>query len=115
MSGPLNRWKLKFPSMPAHNMVSVYHLDGASLMLTHYCAENNQPRLRSAGYKGAADGKGSLSFEFVDVTNLASPGAVHMHHVTYEFADADHYKSFWTARKDGQDVNPMEFTLERVH
>ena len=29
-----------------HEMVSVYHLDGEDLRLTHYCAMGNQPRLK---------------------------------------------------------------------
>ena len=29
-----------------HEMVSVYHLDGEDLRLTHYCAAGNQPRLK---------------------------------------------------------------------
>src|SRR5688500_4572531 len=30
-----------------HEMVTVYHLDGSSLMLTHYCAVGNQPRMKA--------------------------------------------------------------------
>ena len=30
-------------------MVTMYHPDGDSVMLTHYCAGNNQPRMRAAG------------------------------------------------------------------
>ena len=29
-----------------HEMVSVYHLDGDELRMTHYCAAGNQPRLK---------------------------------------------------------------------
>src|SRR6516162_4262898 len=30
-----------------HEMVTMYHRDGADLILTHYCALGNQPRLRA--------------------------------------------------------------------
>src|SRR4051812_11604246 len=29
-----------------HEMVSMYHLDGDELVLTHYCAAKNQPRMK---------------------------------------------------------------------
>ena len=48
--------------------MSVYHADGASLVLTHYCAQGNQPRLRLGPITD-----GTLVFRFVDVTNL-QPG-----------------------------------------
>src|SRR5579883_3440161 len=30
----------------AHEMVTMYHLDGGELVLTHYCALGNQPHMR---------------------------------------------------------------------
>src|SRR6516165_1621351 len=30
-----------------HEMVTLYHLDGAELILTHYCMMGNQPRMRA--------------------------------------------------------------------
>jgi hypothetical protein len=31
---------------PGRETATVYHLDGGSLVATHYCAQGNQPRLR---------------------------------------------------------------------
>ncbi|HSB61114.1 MAG TPA: hypothetical protein VLI67_05305, partial [Vicinamibacteria bacterium] len=31
----------------SHEMVTVYHADGPDLVLTHYCVEGNQPRMRA--------------------------------------------------------------------
>src|SRR5437868_15224505 len=35
-----------FPGQ-AHEMVSVYHRDGADLVMTHYCSLGNQPRMKA--------------------------------------------------------------------
>ena len=35
----------QFPGT-GHEMVSVYHLDGDDLRMTHYCAAGNQPRVK---------------------------------------------------------------------
>lgn len=35
-----------FPGQP-QEMVSIYHRDGADLLLTHYCALGNQPRMKA--------------------------------------------------------------------
>ena len=40
----------------AHEMLTVYTADGADLVLTHYCMEGNQPRMRAKSPGGAAGG-----------------------------------------------------------
>src|SRR3984885_14545336 len=35
-----------FPGQP-HEMVSVYTVDGADLIMTHYCVLGNQPRMKA--------------------------------------------------------------------
>ena len=56
-------------------MSSVYHLDGADLRMTHYCATQKQSRLRAQPAKITNN---SAAFSFVDVTNAdpARPGYV---------------------------------------
>lgn len=51
--------------------MSVYHLDHGALMLTHYCAQGNQPRLRAA-----LIGDDSIVFRFLDATNVLDGQAV---------------------------------------
>jgi hypothetical protein len=68
-------------------MTSVYHLDGADLRMTHYCAARNQPRLKANKIDNA---QGILDFSFVDATNLSSPDAPHVYGVERRFLDADH-------------------------
>jgi len=82
-----------------HDMVTAYHLDGDALMLTHYCAAGNQPRMRAQRF--ATD---EVTFDFVDVTGLDSPSTGHMHRVKFEFQDDDHLVSSWTWNEDGADA-----------
>lgn len=80
---------------PAHghaeDMVSMIHMDGARLLLTHYCPTGNQPRMQASA---SPDGK-SITFEFVDATNLASRDAGHMQSVVFTFVDANHHLEEW--------------------
>jgi hypothetical protein len=92
--------------MDDHTMVTVYHPDGESVMMTHYCAAGNQPRMRAKG------GDKDLAFTFVDVTNLASPDALHMHDLKLTFDDADHITQEWTTRT-GDKKTPVMFKLAR--
>ena len=89
-------------------MVTMYHLDGDRLLMTHYCGAGNQPRMVG---KLSADGK-SLDFSFIDATNLASAKSGHMQHATFNFADGDHYSEQWTFSQDGKETTE-QFSLER--
>ena len=90
-------------------MVTLFHPDGDSVVGTHYCSGQNQPRMRANGT--SADGK-EIAFKFLDVTNLASPDADHMREVTFTFQDNDHFTATWTSREKGKDT-PMTFTYTR--
>ena len=58
-----------FPNSPdGHEMVNVYHADGDRVLMTHYCAEGNQPRL----VVEASDDENRLDLRFESITNLAS-------------------------------------------
>ncbi len=37
-----------YPGME-HEMTNMYTLDGNTLVMTHYCAGGNQPRMRATG------------------------------------------------------------------
>ncbi len=69
------------------SMTSVYHLDGADLRMTHYCAAQNQPRLKA---RQIALAKGVLDFDFVDATNLRSPDAPHVYGLEMRLLNVDH-------------------------
>jgi hypothetical protein len=92
------------------DMVSMIHLDGDRLLMTHYCGAGNQPRMKATV---APDGK-SVSFDFIDATNLASPDAGHMQHVVFSMPDADHHTEEWTYVDHGKEMKEV-FTLQRAN
>jgi hypothetical protein len=81
-------------------MVSVYHLDGADLRMTHYCTAGNQPRMRAEPPSGEVK---QLRFVFVDATNLAKSSDDHIRGLTITFQDKDHMTQEWEVREGGKD------------
>jgi len=81
-------------------MVTMYHLDGDRLMMTHYCSAGNQPRMRA---DSSTSTPGAIRFNFVDVTNLSAPDAGRMQAHSIIWKDADHVTEHWTWREKGQD------------
>jgi hypothetical protein len=90
-------------------MLTVYHLDGDHLMMTHYCSLANQPRMRAAVFSG--DPK-ALDFEYVGATNLGKADAPHMHHLAVAFDDTNHITQKWMLKGMGPDQE-VTFHLER--
>jgi len=66
-------------------MTSVYHMDGDDLRMTHFCAAQNQPR-----FKASTTDPDAITFSFVDITNLRSPTAGHVHGLEVRFLEPDH-------------------------
>ncbi len=91
-------------------MVTIYHMDGDQLMMTHYCTMGNQPRMK-AGNASSADN--AIAFSFVDATNLASPDDPHMHGLVITFNDKDHFTQDWTLRANGKDAPHDLFSFVR--
>jgi hypothetical protein len=89
-------------------MISMYHLDGDRLMMTHYCSIGNQPRMRLV--KSTAT---ELTFEMFDATNLASKSDAHMRKLVISWTDKDHVTAIWTMTKDGKDQEKGVFKLTR--
>ena len=86
-----------FPVNTPGEMVTVYHLDGQDLLLTHYCSSANQPRMRSKGLDGH-----TLTFDFTGGTNIDPASTAHMHAVKIEFVSADEIRSTWQNWRDGK-------------
>jgi hypothetical protein len=88
------------PALPAGGqMITAYHLDGAALVLTHYCIANNQPTLRVERFDPAV---GEIQFEFVRASNLASPGSGHMRRAKYTLVDPDRFVTEWEFFENGR-------------
>jgi hypothetical protein len=91
---------LENTNMPGEEeMITVYYLDGARLLLTHYCEAGNQPRLQADGIDPASN---AIDFRFLDATNLANPATGHMHHVVIRLQGPDEMAQDWTFYKDGK-------------
>ncbi|RPH69825.1 MAG: hypothetical protein EHM78_13755 [Myxococcaceae bacterium] len=67
-------------------MTTVYHLDGADLRMTHYCAARNQPRLRAVRFDEA---QGSAEFTLVDVTGVGPKNPGHVQGFFVRLLDSD--------------------------
>lgn len=90
-------------------MITLYHLDGEDLMLTHYCMAGNQPRMRAAELD-----ESSVRFELLDATGLTSPGAGHMHRAVFRFQGEDRFTTEWTWNEGGEDTYVNGATFHRV-
>ncbi|HEY7312672.1 MAG TPA: hypothetical protein VH643_25125 [Gemmataceae bacterium] len=98
-----------FPGQP-QEMVSIYHQDGADLVMTHYCMLGNQPRMK-------ADPKSppnQIHFEFAGGTNLDPAKDKHMHEGTITFVDADHIEWCGVAWEGGIPVKGHECGMKLV-
>ncbi|MGH8105558.1 MAG: hypothetical protein ACREO1_07445 [Arenimonas sp.] len=66
--------------------MTMYHIDGETLIATHYCPQGNQPRLVLM----PDDEK--LSFAFHDGTNLHIPGKAHQYSFWLKIIDGEHFQ-----------------------
>ncbi len=98
--------------MQAHqeDMITMFNMDGPNrLLMTHYCSAGNQPRMLASI---SPDGK-SITFNFVDATNLAGPNAGHMQRVIFTFINANHHIEEWHFALPGKDL-VERFDLQKI-
>jgi hypothetical protein len=86
-----------FPGQP-HEMLSVYHRDGADLVMTHYCMLGNQPRMKADPNSPS----NQIIFRFAGGTNLDVAKDKHMHEGTITFVDDDHIEWSGVAWEGGK-------------
>jgi len=90
-------------------MVTVYHPDGASLLMTHYCSLGNQSRMREKGAGGP-----SLEFAFIDATNLKAPDDHHMSQLVMSFPASGRLVHEWTSKAGTkQETGRFEFVRQK--
>ncbi len=93
-----------------HEMISMYHLDGDVLRMTHYCAAGNQPRTK---YDPKASKPGELVFAFDGGTNLDPAKDLHIHGVTFKFKDDTHVDALWEGYAKGKSAGVTTFEMSK--
>jgi hypothetical protein len=101
--------ELMFPGS-AHEMTNMYHLDGDRVVLTHYCAMGNQPRLAARGLQGD-----TLHFTIDSVSNLADAQGMFMGDLQVTFKPDGTVVQQWRSYNEGKlsDEHTVEIVLRR--
>jgi hypothetical protein len=98
-----------FPGQ-AHEMVSIYTVDGSDLVMTHYCVLGNQPRMK-ADPKSPAN---QIVFRFAGGANLDPKKDKHMHEAILTIVDDDHVEVNGTGWENGAPAKEMCCGLKLV-
>lgn len=91
-----------FPGTP-QEMISLYTVDGADLILTHYCVLGNQPRMK-ADPKSPAN---QIVFQFAGGSGFDPARDAHAHSMTITFVDDRHIELEGVAWADGAPSKEM--------
>jgi hypothetical protein len=91
-----------------HEMVTVYHADGPDLVLTHYCMEGNQPRMRARAAAGSR-----FQFAFDGGTNVDPARDRHMNSASVVLEGPDAMQTEWTEIENGKTVLVVKSRLVR--
>jgi hypothetical protein len=102
--------EIQFAGTP-HEMRSLYHMDGKDLVLTHYCALGNQPKMRLAGDRASDD---EVVFDFAGGTNFDPAKDLHVHAGRIHFMGADRLESEWFMQEGAKPVGSRRFLLQRA-
>jgi hypothetical protein len=78
------------------DMISMFHMDGDRLLMTHYCGAGNQPRMVGTI---SPDGK-TVKFDFIDATNILPSQGGHMARLTVTVVDANRHTEDWSFATD---------------
>ena len=97
-----------FPGTP-HEMISMYHLVDGELVLTHYCAMANQPRMRLDRKASTPD---RLVFAFDGGTNFDPAKDTHVHSGVVEWK-GESLHTAWAVYSAGKEAGQNEFVLTR--
>jgi len=100
-----------FDAHPNETMMTMFYMDGERLILTHFCVARNQPRLVATTF---ADAGKTITFTFLDGTNLPSRDRGHMDKLVFRFVDDNHAVSHWTWYQNGKESWMEEIRLERI-
>jgi hypothetical protein len=90
------------------DMISMFHMDGDRLLMTHYCGAGNQPRMQA---KVSPD-RTTFAFDFIDGTNLDASTIGHMYRAVFTIVSADRHTEEWDFIQNGKEMKEM-FDLRR--
>lgn len=91
-----------------HEMLSVYHMDGGDLVMTHYCVLGNAPSYRA---RRTDDG---LHWQCTGVANLHAHGGTHMHEGFSDRLGPNRIRAKWLQTTDGEVSAEVAMELVRV-
>lgn len=97
-----------FPGTPKE-MVSIYTRDGHEMVMTHYCALGNQPRMKTSSPVAG----NSIAMSYIDGTGMHSLQDKHMHELTLTFIDDRHMNHEWTVFEHGRQQVTHTFAFTR--
>jgi hypothetical protein len=97
-----------FPGDPME-MISVYHMDGDTLLMTHYCALQNAPIMKFE----KSDKPGEIKFVFHGGTNFDPKVDTHVHEGVMRVKDANTVESSFVAFTDGKPNGNPKGMLKR--
>jgi hypothetical protein len=98
--------ELLFAGSP-HEMRTLYVRDGDEVVLVHFCASGNHPKMR-----GRLDAAGRVVFEFDGAVNFDPTKAGHMHDASFTFVGPDELRTrwqFWENGRPAEHVANMHF------
>lgn len=94
-----------------YEMVTMYHMDGDDLVLTHYCAAGNQPRMKAVATADPSE----VAFRFAGLSNGNPSKDMHMHDGTLWIGADGRLRSKWVGWEGGKPGNhTVEFEFVRA-
>lgn len=91
-----------------HEMVDMYYDEGNGLVMMHYCAFGNRPRMV---VKQVSPGR--IHLEMGPSPGIDVAKDPHMHSLVLEFPDAEHLTQRWTSYANGAPSGDTVFALTR--
>jgi hypothetical protein len=93
----------------AMEMISIYHMDGKDLLMTHYCALQNAPILKFE----KSDQPGEIKFVFHGGTNFDPKVDAHVHEGVMKIKDANTIESSFVGYANGKPDQKPHGVLKR--
>lgn len=90
-------------------MFSVYHMDGDKLLMTHYCALGNAPKMKLV----PSETPGELAFAFNGGTNLDPEVDPHAHEGTMKILGPDEVSTVAVGYSGGEPGLTQYFSMKR--